>query len=650
MIKKQSIDRFENQCFKAIVKPFFESHGFKFKKNEGIKKIGGYQMRFTCYCTDRSRGVYFNPASQQAEIYFTSYLGISHPAFFDWFKEKFGQFFGGDAKSSVAHGLRFAIPVDISQLAQGDFFTFIDGNPLNGLHQQDLGLPYFSDLTKPDTGPTNWPAILEQTAALADFDAMYAPFPGSMGYFASLLYRDEREKAKPALQQLWELCLKKYQTEERLNYKQAILGELELIKKIAKQEFDIDFTIAADLEWKSVQHGASGHIPSIHLSWEELYTLQNLPNNIYRSFLRENGELMTFHTRHNGGEMLVWDVAGTIKHHKLYEQIRATESLGYLPAKKAYFVANFLLFENGETAYLPIPKTSNGNGFEEYDAVSTAVVYDALISNYILCTYQGRYDNIAWFFDDAMGLVKQIPLKGRQQQIYPDKQWIVGKNEQENTFTVYDYNGHIVHSTASRNPYHLFLGDYRWLVTYGYYSQSEVYDLTTGKQVKIYGHPTHVDNYKEHYTNVEHNFHLAKIALTPDGKHAIGTAAHGKWVLWDLPGWKRREIIPNAAFIAESIEPYFFEINGEKYFVNNGQQVNANGHVSRSCFKNQASDILFLENGKFCLFPIREKLVVFNDQFEHIDTYKGLENSTWRGGFCLSGTYETLRVCRLVKK
>lgn len=646
MIKKETINRFEDSNFKIIIKPFFEKQGFKFKKRDGTKKIGDFILTFSCYCNDHYRGIYYNPITETPEIQYVSYLRVQHPAFIQWCGEK--NLHASGIRNSVAN-LRFTLPIDINQLFFSDFFTSINGDPKNGLQSQDLSLPSFIDLMNSEHEPQNWNNLIEQTATLADLEKMYCYEAGESSKYICLIFLQKTELAIEAVSELWQIRNQAYHNEARLEYKQYIFSELKQHQANAKQFLDVELDLPVLLEWKSEQGKTTGSLPIVNFNWQELYTLKNLPKSINRTFLNEDGTLMTTHSgRNHKGEIILWDTNGQVKHHIEYNSNNASDFLGFIPEKKAYFMANLLIFENGETKYFPIDKAKEGKGEQEYEWVFTDVVYDASFSNYIIGSGKEGHIYTIWFFNENLEVVKTFEVHGIPKKIYTDKQWIVVLNDRENNCKIYDYNGRVIHVFETKNSMnrHQFVDDYRWLIVYGYHSYSEVYEFATQKTFKIYGHPTFVSGYKENFQQVEHNFGLSNFAFSPDGKYAVGSAEHGKWVAWTMPDWKRQEILPNAAFRAESVEPYSFEIDGESYFVNNGQVKMEHG-VVRSAFMNVASSIYFIENGVYFIMNIKDSLLVFNNQFQHLETHKGYEGLWIKGKYFLNYVNENLKVSQI---
>lgn len=645
MIKKETINRFEESNFKTVIKPFFEQQGFKFKKRDGTKKIGDFILAFSCYCSDNYRKIYYNPTTQTPEILYVSYLRVWHPAYNQWCTEH--NFSASDANNSVAN-LYFTLPINNTELLSSDFFTPIFGDPKNGLDTQDLGFPSFLDLMNPAFEPQNWYKLIDQTAALADLETMYCYDAGKPGKYSSLIYRNEIERAKEAVYELAALKIKAYHDEPKLEYKQSLLSGIKQLQSNAKQFLNIELEVPVLLEWKSTQGKSAGHIPIINLSWSELYTLKDLPRSIYRRFLNADGTLMTTHASGYKGEIILWGTDGQIKQHIDYNGIHASDFLGFIAERRLYFMANLLIFEDGKTQYLPIDKIEDGNGVWAYESVWTDVAFDTSLSNYIVGSGKERHINTVWFFNENFEVVKTIEVQGIPQKIYTEKQWIVVLNDRENQCKIYDYDGRLIDCFETRNAMfrHQFFDNYRWLIVYGYHSYSEVYELTTKRTFKIYGHPTFVSGYKDNFQQVEHNFGLTNIAFSPDAKYAVGSAEHGKWVAWTMPDWKRQEIIPNAEFLAASLAPYSFEIDGESYFVNNGQ-VKMNDTVHRSAFMNVASAIYFIDNGAYFLMVVRDKLLIFNDQFQHFSTHKGFESMLLKGSYFLNYADKNVSVCKI---
>jgi hypothetical protein len=645
MIKKETINRFEELNFKTIIKPFFEKQGFKFKKRDGTKKLGDYILTFSCYCNDHYRGIYYNPTTQTPEVQFVSYLRVQHPAFNQ--RRSDHKLFVSDAKNSIAN-LCFTLPIDINQLSFSDFFTPIDGDPKNGLHSQDFGFPSFLDLMNSEHEPQNWHILIEQTAALADLEKMFCYDAGKPEKYLSLIFLNETERAIPAAYELLEIYIKSYHEEPKLENKQNWFSAMQQLQSNAKQFLNIDLELPTLLEWKSEQGNASGTLPIIGINWKELYTLSDLPKRIHRSFLNEDGTLMTTHRSGNNTQIVIWDTNGQVRYRTDYNEGNAEDFLGFISEKNVYFMANLLIFEGGETQYLPIGSINDDNGTMSYEWVCADVVFDASLSNYIICSSKERYSHTVWFINESFEVVKTLEFRGTPKRIYTDKQWIVVLDSQENNCKVVDYHGKVIHSFETNNAMfrHQFFDNYRWLIVYGYHSYSEVYDLATQKTFKIYGHPTFVSGYKDNFHQVNHNFGLSNFAFSPDGKYAVGSAEHGKWVVWTMPDWKRQEIIPNAEFLAQSVEPYSFEIDGESYFVNNGQ-VKMDDLVGRSSFMHLASSIYFIDNGAYFIMNIKDKILIFNNQFQHLETYTGFESLSIKGKYLLNYENKNLKVLQI---
>jgi hypothetical protein len=69
--------------------------------------------------------------------------------------------------------------------------------------------------------------------------------------------------------------------------------------------------------------------------------------------------------------------------------------------------------------------------------------------------------------------------------------------------------------------------------------------------------------------------------------------------------------------------------------------------VHRSAFKNLASAIYFEENGAYFIMVINDKLLVFNDEFQHLSTHKGFESMILKGKYFVSHTDGNLTVCEI---
>jgi hypothetical protein len=243
MILKKTINRFEKLTFKTIIKPFFVQQGFKFLKQVGTKKIGDFELTISCYTAHYYSGIYYNPTTQTAEIQFDAYLRVAHPVFYAWCDAKYqGYYTFFKKKNDVQHKLHFILPIDIALLSEWDFLDNVRGNPINGLRIQNLGYPSFLDMMHPTYTP-NWYDLIAQTTALADLETIFCSYPDSHGKYLNLIYRQELEKAKIAVAELWQLRTQAYHDEQRIYYKAHIISELKQLQVKAKDLLDLDFVL-----------------------------------------------------------------------------------------------------------------------------------------------------------------------------------------------------------------------------------------------------------------------------------------------------------------------------------------------------------------------------------------------------------------------
>jgi WD40 repeat protein len=184
---------------------------------------------------------------------------------------------------------------------------------------------------------------------------------------------------------------------------------------------------------------------------------------------------------------------------------------------------------------------------------------------------------------------------------------------------LHDFEGNILRALESNNArssigqnygYHCFTKSYSHLFSYSYYVKSQLFNLSDFSMKPLWGHTTYERAYKElYYNDVNHNFGINIAAFSPDETYLVAGACHGKYAVWKLPSLERIELIPNSEYLTKMPNSEVVLIGKNRYLKNRNHQMR---------------NIQFWENGKYFSFQINEDTLIFNNQFQHIQT---LENS-----------------------
>ncbi|SMF05617.1 hypothetical protein SAMN02745866_00440 [Alteromonadaceae bacterium Bs31] len=157
---------------------------------------------------------------------------------------------------------------------------------------------------------------------------------------------------------------------------------------------------------------------------------------------------------------------------------------------------------------------------------------------------------------------------------------------------IVDYDGNQLSSVkTSKSNYRTTLARNGSKIVFHFYgTKSQVYDFESGKQSTIWAHPTYLKNYRENlYGDIHWNFGLRVAKFSPDNKHIIGGAEHGKYVCWEAETLKRIELIPSSEsmrYIPKYSSSREIEFEGVRLYVNRGFDI---------------LDISFIDNGDYVI-------------------------------------------------
>ena len=216
------------------------------------------------------------------------------------------------------------------------------------------------------------------------------------------------------------------------------------------------------------------------------------------------------------------------------------------------------------------------------------------------------------FCDSEGNHISKIDLPIRPIEIIPSLE-IVLCEKQDKSCEVYGIDGEFRYSMPSNNArYSLRKGyDYNLesdlFLSGWYYTKSQLFNLSSGKLVKhLWAHPTNINGYKEKlYSDINHNFGMGTFKFSPKGDYVIGGADHGKYVAWTTNNCQRYELIPNEQYLSRLENAEVIDLDGHKMLKNRG---------------NHMGSILFFENGKYFGFQIKKDILIWDNEFNHLET------------------------------
>ncbi|UPS92074.1 hypothetical protein [Bizionia sp. M204] len=226
---------------------------------------------------------------------------------------------------------------------------------------------------------------------------------------------------------------------------------------------------------------------------------------------------------------------------------------------------------------------------------------------------------------------------------------------EKNSVDIIDFKGNVKenYKYGNGNESIALSPDGKLMLLHSYSTKSQLYNLENKKKQTLWAHPTFLKNYKENfYNDINHNFGLSTCKFTPGGKHIIGGADHGKYVVWDTKKFERKELIPNESSLKifnwftttisngntteNYFKPYSVEYENQNLFINRGYDI---------------SKISFLENGKYIITQVSDCLLVWNKDFENIGHVYGIGRVTFSANnFLIYKNKNELVVHRKVNK
>lgn len=442
---------------------------------------------------------------------------------------------------------------------------------------------------------------------------------------AKLAYLENHTKLKDKIEKK-EFSEREYESDCQIVLKNFV--------KYGKDILGLELSIAYKPKNVSVKIGGKFCIHN-ELNFEEAYSIVKSPNGIFDYYVNMNGETIISHA--NDDLITIWSKEGVMLIECRVEQ-STDKIVGYIEDCDVFFVNNFLITRTLEVKQLKPPLIIvNRKEVVVSNYRCTKPVYFRDEKQWVILYsfYHKKNTNIAHFYDENFNLTKTVPLDNDFLDIIPTTKWIL-TCKRSTYFHINDFDGNLIVELESNNAasghyyldYHCFTKSFSHLFSFSYYVKSQLFNLSDFSMKALWAHTTYEKDYKELlYNDINHNFGVTKASFSPDDTYLVAGACHGKYVAWNLPGYERIELIPNAEYLAKMP-------NAEVVFIGKNRYLKNRNH--------QMGNIQFWENGKYFSFQINQDTLIFNRQFEHIQTIENSGSIKCFGQFATSFKDSTL--------
>ena len=634
MIKKEGLKRIFNKILEHQVVPLVEAKGFKFKKSnlQFSKMVNGYSVSIRYVMPFSPLSIYDNETLLFEGGFSVSVLNEKYQKWFNdnltplyAHAEVWNNHFSAEFKKN---GLFPCYSyVDLGELQTSDFYEptkaqLFKHNVSLALSRNDSNsnaeIPFEDEFIA-----NHLDRILDVAVSFCNDNQMLnriKTYRYGFDYANFLVFIGDIEAAKLAYM---EGHLKLKEKIENRNFGERedeteCQNTLKNFVKFGKEILGLDLSIVEKPKNISINLGLQFCLND-KLDFKETFSLVDSPNGISDCFVNKRGVILITHA--NDDLVTIWDKEGNLLK-ELKIDFPGVKAVGYIEGYNIFFVNNHLIMENMEVRKLTPPLvTLNRKKVvpSRYSCANPVFIEEIKQWVVLFVLWDSKTTYVACFYDETYSPVKTLPIKEVVIDIVPAKKWIVTcKNNSH--FTLYDFEGNVIQKLESNNArsaighsynsYHCFTNSFSHLFSYSYHVKSQLFNLSDFSIKALWGHTTYEKDYKElYYNNINHNFGITIAKFSPDETYLVAGACHGKYIAWNLPGYERFELIPNAEYLMKMPNAEIVFIGKNRYLKNRNHQM---------------GNIQFWENGEYFSFQINQDTLIFNRQFEHIQT---IENS-----------------------
>lgn len=323
---------------------------------------------------------------------------------------------------------------------------------------------------------------------------------------------------------------------------------------------------------------------------------------------------------------------GKLKFDECFSNNFSNSKVKWIGNSNTFSCDNYLLLENEELIELVFDFDKTKFKTNEIPLFIKELSFDSSKKEYhflYLLNYKHTYHSI---YDESGQLISSYTIDKNILKLNISRQEYIVQSE-KNSVDIIDFKGNIKenYKYGNGNEDVTLSPDGQLMLLHGYSTKSQLYDLNNRKKQTLWAHPTFLKNYKENfYNDINHNFGLNTCKFTPNRKHIIGGADHGKYVIWDTEKFERKELIPtqsslkifnwftttitNGNSTENYFKPYSIEHENQNLFINRGYNI---------------SKISFIDKGKYIVTQVSDCLLVWNNKFENIGHIYGIGQVTF---------------------
>lgn len=306
--------------------------------------------------------------------------------------------------------------------------------------------------------------------------------------------------------------------------------------------------------------------------------------------------------------VFLYNKAGLLLHQFEVPLYNSYPRLGYIDAWNLFYANHYLINRDGTLIELELPKKGKKILTKDVGAIAfdekqelLYIYYRVSIRKGVLCSYNNSFK-----------LLKSVNFSGAIEHCIPQKNWLV--LTKGNAYEFRNLEGDLLFEKPYKkgNVYSSFSPDYRYFLSHGYTTKTELFDLENEMDQIIWGHPTYLKDYRQIFCHdLSKNLGLKNAQFAPNGKYLLGTAEHGKYVVWMLPDFKRIELIPNQEALDLMEDAEVLELHGERMLKNRN---------------NNPFEVFTIEHGAYLGIRFKDYLWLWNDRFEHIYTLNAIDD------------------------
>ncbi|MCH2229183.1 MAG: hypothetical protein MK105_02470 [Crocinitomicaceae bacterium] len=636
MIKADTIKRLSNEVVSSELLETFETLGFKYLKSKRhFKKSKGNFDQIISFGTPNSP-IEFDDQNDELLLKFQFNVSVESPKFDKWVENTL------KTRSYFRHSLETinCIEVlDLNQLTKTDFFTPTESQKFKNYVTSSLVGPDTIQRIEISEFKEQIPKTVNSLETISNAITLFEKRTQAFrDYYRLLVFENELELAKEHyLKTIDEV---KNSINEKLEIEPA-----EAKKSIQGLEGFINET--QTLLGVEVPNPFSRELKESNLKDQRIRLSPKLGYNEYLRFDSSMLDIKSFDINDKGqaliltsdNELIKIEESGEFRTitHLTFEDCFKTDSSSFkviwLESPGLFVCNNYLIDENNEIIQLKLDFDHSKQKENTLDPTIKELLFDESTSQFhILFTpyvpFSGNFKETYHFIYSRSGVLKSTQRIERNCiKLNLNRQEIIATSE-GNSYDTIDFDGNTKSNFkfGNGNDRVSISPDGNLMALHFYSTKSQLYNLETEKKKTLWAHPTHLKGYKENfYNDINHNFGMTMCVFTPDGKHLIGGADHGKYVLWDTSKFERKELIPSESSLEifnwftttykdgkstnNYFKPYSITLENQEIFINRGYDL---------------SKVSFINQGEYIITQVSDCLLIWDSEFNNVGNVYGI--------------------------